>query len=330
MKGIVQSRPTRAAVFLVAALLTLPAAAKPLRVLAIGNSFSQSVCRYLPAAAAAAGEELEFCNLYIGGCPLSTHAKNIRLAAEKPSFAPYAVSWYESGKAERRRKFNANIPQMLATQKWDVVTIQQASPASWKAASYRPAADEVIATIRRLAPQAEIVVHQTWAYNAADGRISGDNPKWGFDQDGMADRVESAYAALAKDFGFRMIPVGLAVRMRREELAKEGRGFGKAQIAALVPGGKIDLGGDPVGTLSWSKPNGAGPDARLSLGGDTIHLNGRGEFLQAVTWLGFLFDRDVRDLSYVPKNSSLNDAECAALRAVAQKALEEAKRRGWR
>ncbi|MBR0056269.1 MAG: DUF4886 domain-containing protein, partial [Kiritimatiellae bacterium] len=212
-------------VSIAAALCVAPfaAPASPLRVLAIGNSFSQSLCRYFPAAAAEAGAGIEFCNLFIGGCPLSRHADNIRKGAEEPSFAPYDVTWFAAGQPDKPRKFTSNIPQMLATQKWDVVTIQQASHESWNPATYRPAADEVVAEIRRLAPQAEIVIQQTWAYNASDGRIGGANPKWGFDQAGMAERVERAYARLAADFGLRLIPVGAAVRLRRAALAAEGR-----------------------------------------------------------------------------------------------------------
>lgn len=308
-------------------------AAKPLRVLAIGNSFSLSICRHLPPAAAACGEQLEFCNLYIGGCSLATHAKNIREGAKNPAFAPYGVTWYKAGKPANPAKFHSNIPQMLATQKWDIVTIQQASHDSWKADTYHPAADQVVETIRRLAPQAEIVVHQTWAYNAADGRISGDNPKWGFNQDGMAERVEAAYVQLAKDFKLRMIPVGLAVKLRRAALAKEGRGFGpdkvKARIEAAKPGQAIGLDGDPVGSIAREKGKGDGA-APVRATGDTIHLNERGKYLQAVTWLGFLFNRDVRDIPYAPNEAPLGAAECSALRAAAQDALDEAMQRGWR
>ena len=300
----------------------LPAAARdasrPLRVLAIGNSFSQSLCRYFPSAAADAGESIEFCNLFIGGCPLSRHADNIRKGAEDPAFAPYDVTWFAAGQPASPRKFKSNVPQMLATQAWDVVTIQQASHESWNPATYRPAADEVVATIRRLAPQAEIVIQQTWAYNAADGRIRGANPKWGFDQAGMAERVERAYAKLAEDFGFRIIPVGLAVRLRREALAAEGRIFDPASLDALAPGQAPDLCGDPVGNYWWKTDEATGVK---TLQRDTIHLNRQGELLQAIVWLGFLTGRDARTFSYAPADIPWAD-EIPALRDAAARALE--------
>ena len=157
----------------------------PLRVLAIGNSFSQSLCRYLPRVAAAAGEKLEFCNLFIGGCSLKRHAENIAKAGADPAFAPYSVTWFRADDPAHPAKFKANIPQMLATQTWDVVTIQQASHESWKPGSFHPWADSVLAAVRTLAPDAEIVVHETWSYNAADHRIGDNFLDWPFDQAGM-------------------------------------------------------------------------------------------------------------------------------------------------
>ena len=192
-----------------------PAERPPLRVLSIGNSFSASLCRYLPAMAAASGERLEFCNLFIGGCSLKRHAGNAAKAGADPAFAPYDVTWFRADDPAHPAKFRSNIPQMLATQKWDVVTLQQASHESWKPESFHPWADSLVATVRSLAPDAEIVVHETWSYNAADARIGGKFPDWPFDQAGMYARVETNALALAREFGLRVIPVGLAVQKRR-------------------------------------------------------------------------------------------------------------------
>jgi len=293
-----------------------PADKPPLRVLSIGNSFSASLCRYLPAMAAASGERLEFCNLFIGGCSLKRHAGNAARAGADPAFAPYDVTWFRADDPAHPAKFRSNIPQMLATQKWDVVTLQQASHESWKPESFHPWADSLVATVRSLAPDVEIVWHETWSYNAADARIGGKFPDWPFDQAGMYARVETNALALAREFGLRVIPVGLAVQKRRTALAAAGPVF---DPAALSPGDPIDLRGEPVGALGWK-------DGKIS--GDTIHLNRSGEYLQAATWLGFLFDRDVRELSFAPADAG-DDETRAALRAAAQDALDEAKARGW-
>ena len=48
-----------------------------MKILAIGNSFSEDACRYIHKIAAADGQNIKTVNLYIGGCPLKTHYYNI-------------------------------------------------------------------------------------------------------------------------------------------------------------------------------------------------------------------------------------------------------------
>ena len=53
-----------------------------MKILAIGNSFSQDATRYLYGIARADGVNLEVVNLYIGGCSLERHYRNM-LSAER-------------------------------------------------------------------------------------------------------------------------------------------------------------------------------------------------------------------------------------------------------
>ena len=46
-------------------------------ILAIGNSFSTDATRYLYGIARAAGDNLQVTNLYIGGCSLEQHYRNM-------------------------------------------------------------------------------------------------------------------------------------------------------------------------------------------------------------------------------------------------------------
>ncbi len=48
-----------------------------MNILSIGNSFSQDAHRYLHRIAKADGYILNTFNLYIGGCPLSLHYRNM-------------------------------------------------------------------------------------------------------------------------------------------------------------------------------------------------------------------------------------------------------------
>ena len=56
-----------------------------MRVLSIGNSFSQDATWYLHRIAEAGGREIETWNLYIGGCSHYRHAKNLRGALKEYS-----------------------------------------------------------------------------------------------------------------------------------------------------------------------------------------------------------------------------------------------------
>ena len=56
-----------------------------MKILCIGNSFSQDATRYLSRIGKAAGTGIKTVNLYIGGCPLKTHSFNI--LEDQPAYA---------------------------------------------------------------------------------------------------------------------------------------------------------------------------------------------------------------------------------------------------
>ncbi len=300
--------------------LALPAFAEDgLKVLAIGNSFSVCLKQYLPTAAKAAGKKLEFCNLYIGGCSLEKHVMNVR---QGDKIKPYSVLWFKSGQTSGT-SFHGNIPQMLATQKWDVVTIQQASHFSWKPESYHPWSEELIATIRKLAPQAEIVIQETWSYHPSCPRLA----KWEMDNEEMYRRLEAAYLALAETNHLRVIPAGLAVQLYRKESPTRFVPPAKDELAAMTK--PPSLCGEPVGGYKVVDKKGEDGKTKKSVAlGDSIHLNRRGEYLQACVWLSFLFDYDVKALPLNPEGIASKE-DLALLRCCAQKAVDEAKARKW-
>ena len=154
------------AVFSASVLAALPLFAEPLKVLMIGNSFSHSVLVQLPKIAHDNGDELLIENLMIPGCTLVQHAENIAKAEKDAAYKPYNCDRKVDGKQLPRRK--VNIQEALAEEKWDVVTIQQGSSKCFDAAAYHPCGEEVLATIRKLAPQAKILFQVTWSYNERD------------------------------------------------------------------------------------------------------------------------------------------------------------------
>ena len=178
---------------------------KPLKVLMIGNSFSICNLWQMPQVAESMGKKLDIVSLYIGGCSLERHWNNVVAASTNATFKPYRFDRITYGK-HVVEKGAVNIPDALAMDKWDVVTLQQASHFSWDPATYHPWGDNLVAKIRELAPQAKIVVQETWSYPPWDKRLR----KFGFDQVEMYARLHDAYAAFAGKYGFDVIPVGTA------------------------------------------------------------------------------------------------------------------------
>ena len=312
-----------AALAATSALLVSAVQAKQLKVLMIGNSFSICVLREMPACAASAGETLDLASLYIGGCPLDRHWENVEKAGD-PDFKPYAFNYsYASVKNPKdapvaKLGSKTNIPQALVADKWDIVTIQQASPKSPFPETYQPYADNLIAKIRELAPQAEIVIQETWSYTPY---ATGNLQKWNMTPETMHAAIKKAYGILAAKHKFRTIPTGDAVQLYRQKLpVNYGKILTPAEIAAIQKPGLIDFHDDPAGNSSWKKGRKGQKDAdEVKLRLDTIHLNSEGHYLQACTWLAALFGTDVTKLAYAP--AALAPAKAKLMRACAAEAV---------
>lgn len=133
-----------------------------MQVLAIGNSFSQDATRYLHRLAKAANQDLTVVNLYIGGCPLSRHYRNM-LSGERA---------YELEINGERSKFMVSLQEALLNRDWDVITLQQSSPNSTRYETYQPYLTELAAYIRRYVPKAKLYIHETWAYEQDSERLN--------------------------------------------------------------------------------------------------------------------------------------------------------------
>lgn len=167
-----------------------------MKILAIGNSFSQDATTYIERIAESAGiQDLIAANLYIGGCPLSRHAENLVTDEDAYEYQRHGVMVSYS-----------SIKKALASEKWDVVTIQQASGYSGKFESYEPYADELCQTIKELCPDAKILIHRTWAYEK--GSTHYHFAFYDRDRATMDAAIEEAYGKLASRLSLDRIPVG--------------------------------------------------------------------------------------------------------------------------
>jgi hypothetical protein len=155
-----------------------------MQILSIGNSFSQDAQTYVHRLA----KELFTVNLFIGGCSLELHYRN--MLGDKKSYL-LEVCGLRTG-------FNMSIKEALLSRKWDVITLQQVSSASFRYESYMPYIEELAAYVRKCNPAAKLYLHETWGYESNTERIE----KWGFrTMDEMSEKVFATYAKVAETIG---------------------------------------------------------------------------------------------------------------------------------
>ena len=168
-----------------------------MNVLSIGNSFSQDAQRYLYGIARSAGVVLHSFNLYIGGCPLSTHFRNIK--SEKNEYT-LEMNGISTG-------FKISIKEALLSRDWDYITVQQASGKSVNYDTYQPYLSTLSDYIREYAPKAKLVIHQTWGYEDGSFRLTEEMKYESYNA--MFADIKASYAKAAVDTDAHMlIPSG--------------------------------------------------------------------------------------------------------------------------
>ena len=183
---------------------------KTVRILAIGNSFSQdAVEQYLHELAEAEGISTIIGNMFIGGCSLERHVKNARDNA--PAYAYRNIG--TDGK--KREKGKMSLETVLADEDWDYVSLQQASPFSGMYETYEASLPELIEYVKaRLPKKTKLMLHQTWAY-ASTSRHSGFK-NYNCNQLTMYQAIADAVKKAAKANKIKIvIPSGTAIQNAR-------------------------------------------------------------------------------------------------------------------
>ncbi|MBR6002558.1 MAG: DUF4886 domain-containing protein [Bacteroidales bacterium] len=179
-----------------------------LRILAIGNSFSQdAVEQYLWELFDAAGIPVVIGNMYIGGCTLERHFKNTVTGK-----ADYAYRKIVGG--EKTNREGTALKDALSDEPWDYVSFQQASGVSGEYETFEPYLSALRAYVRRRVPaDAKFLWHQTWAYSA--DATHKEFPRYGCDQMKMYKAIVAASKQVVKNHKFGIIPSGTAIQNAR-------------------------------------------------------------------------------------------------------------------
>lgn len=282
---------------------------KTIRLLTIGNSFAENALRFLEEIADGTGEvSFDVGRANLGGCSLQRHWNLSEYTREHPDFKTYRIGAGPDGTEVR-----GSLQDALALKLWDKVTVQQASWLGYLPETFEPYLGQLVGRVRQLAPQAEVLMQQTWAYRSDSPHL----PSNGLTQDQMHERIAEVYRRHAKQYALTTIPSGEAVAMVRRT---PGKGFTwpdpnydyfaakcpalPDQSKSLAAGWYWDITGPADGI----------PVRKL----DANHLNDRGCYLIGLVWLEVLSGTDCRQTSFTP--DGITAADAAFLKDIAHQA----------
>ena len=183
---------------------------KTIRILAIGNSFSEdAIEQNLYELAEAEGISVVIGNCYIGGCSLATHLKNA--TNDNPA---YDYRKIENGTKTNRKK--TSLAEAIADEKWDYISLQQVSSNSGQYETFEESLPGLVDYVKAYATnrKMKLMLHQTWAY--AKNSTHTAFPNYDNDQGKMYESLVDAVDRAADLVGIDIIiPSGTAIQNGR-------------------------------------------------------------------------------------------------------------------
>ena len=131
-----------------------------LKILAIGNSFSQDATQMLYEIATKEGyEDVVIGNLYDPGCTLKGHVENFTAQIRGYNY------WFNDAGRWITTE-GVTLEYGLKAQEWDIITMQQGSPDSGLVETYNEDLQTLIDYVNqnKTNPNAKFYWHMTWAY----------------------------------------------------------------------------------------------------------------------------------------------------------------------
>ena len=179
-----------------------------MKVLAIGNSFSDDSMEYLyPVLKALGVEDISLGNLYIGGCEVHRHVDNLRNDAPLYEYRTNTDN-------EWKNELEYHLKDGVEQQEWDFISMQQGSHDSGLKETYA-LLPELIEFVRARQGKAKFIWNMTWAYQQ-------DSTHFGFanyqnDQKTMYNAILDAVQSCVLPTGAfaTVFPVGTAVQNAR-------------------------------------------------------------------------------------------------------------------
>ena len=179
-----------------------------LKILTIGNSFSDDAVEYMWDIATSLGiEEVVIANLYISSTGLDKHLNN---ANTNLPLYEYRINTNGEWKKDNRKK----MIDIITGDAWDFISIQQVSSDSGVPETY-DSLNAFAEIINQKAPTAKIVWHMTWAYQSDfdDNRFAGYNNDQNTMYQAIVNSVQTKVAS--NQYISAIIPNGTAIQNAR-------------------------------------------------------------------------------------------------------------------
>ncbi len=179
-----------------------------MKLLSVGNSFSQDAQRYLHELAKKTGFELETTNLYFGGCSLKQHWDFAKENAKELTLEKNGVTL----------DIKVSLLEILESDTFDIITLQQASHFSGVPKTYFPHLQNLADLIRKKQPSAKIYFHQTWAYEKDFNRPHFE--RYDRNQHEMFRRIVDASEMASIVIDAPIIPCGTVIQTLRDTVSE--------------------------------------------------------------------------------------------------------------
>lgn len=213
-----------------------------LKILTIGNSFSDDSMEYVAEIALAAGvKEVKLGNLFVASCSLTMHANNARSDAA-------AYEYRINSGAGWSTTYGYKMSDAIKSENWDYISLQQASGSSGLPSTYGASLNYMIDYVKKNAESgSKLVWNMTWAYQ--QNSAHEDFSRYNRDQITMYNAIVEAVqdkVETRSEFSL-VIPTGTAIQNARtsyvgDNLTRDGfhltMDFGR-YIAGLTFVGKL-------------------------------------------------------------------------------------------
>ncbi|MDN4495096.1 DUF4886 domain-containing protein [Ureibacillus aquaedulcis] len=207
--------------------------AETIKILSIGNSFSQDIQTEIEEIANSAGVDVVVGNLYRSGESLEGHWK--QAAGSRKSYQ-YQKKLIFNGEWKIEDRERVSLKDGLVDEEWDYITLQQTSGKSGIYRTYNPYLGKLMNYIGSYVknPDATLTLHMTWAYsNHSTNKFF---PHYGRNQSTMYRAIVAASQKAMTNHGIStVLPTGTAIQNARshallndfdDELTADGHHLG--------------------------------------------------------------------------------------------------------